>query len=387
MTYINKDELLNSLTEQDIIDICTELGDGEYKKDSNGNLMFNTCICHGGDSKGKLIYYPNPNTELYPNHKTPVFHCFTCATTSDCVGLVIRSKRLQGINLSWYQALRWIAKFTNHLPDDFEQDKPVEKIEKIDDWAWMRKIMEVTNRRKKAIPHLKVIPETYLECFTYLPHEVWLNDGVQPEAFDRFEIGYYAESNQITIPHRDLQGQLIGIRGRYLDQEDIDNIGKYVPIKLNGHILSHSLGSVLYGAWVTKDKIKECRKALVVEGEKSCLKAYSMFHDNSYVVATCGSSISLTHQKILLNELGIEELIYMPDKDYKGDHDSFAAEAWFQKQKKKLAPFVPYCKVYLMADVDDTWDYKSNAFDFNDKDKFIEEYDKKILITMDDLKH
>ena len=39
-----------------------------------------------------------------------------------------------------------------------------------------------------------------------------------------------------------------------------------------------------------------------------------------------------------------------------------------------------------MADVDDTWDYKSNAFDFNDKDKFIEEYDKKILITMDDLK-
>ena len=386
MAYINKDELLNSLTEKDVIDICTELGDGECKKDSNGNLMFNTSICHGGDSKHKLIYYSHPNTELYPNHKTPIFHCFTCSTTSDCVGLVIRSKRLKGINFSWYQALRWIAKLTGHLPDDFEQDNPVKKIERIDDWDWMNRVLEVINRRQKAIPHLKVIPETYLECFTYIPHEAWLNDGVSRESMDRYEIGYYAESNQITIPHRSLDGELIGIRGRYLDQEDIDNIGKYVPIKLNGHILSHSLGSVLYGAWVTKDKIKECRKALVVEGEKSCLKAYSMFHDNSYVVATCGSSISLTHQKILLNELGIEELIYMPDKDYKGDHDSFAAEAWFQKQKKKLAPFVPYCKVYLMADVDDTWDYKSNAFDFNDKDKFIEEYDKKILITMDDLK-
>ena len=386
MPYINKDELLNSLTEQDIIDICTELGDGGYKKDSNGNLMFNTSICHGGDSKHKLIYYPHPNTELYPNHKTPIFHCFTCATTSDCVGLVIRSKRLKGINLSWYQALRFIAKLTGHLEDDFEHEGTTEKIDHITDWDWINNIVSVMNRRKKAIPHLKIIPETYLECFAYLPHEEWLNDGVSRESMDRYEIGYYAESNQITIPHRDLQGQLIGIRGRYLDKEDIENIGKYVPIKLNGHILSHSLGSVLYGAWVTKDKIKECRKALVVEGEKSCLKAYSMFHDNSYVVATCGSSISLTHQKILLNELGIEELIYMPDKDYKGDHDSFAAEAWFQKQKKKLAPFVPYCKVYLMADVDDTWDYKSNAFDFNDKDKFIEEYDKKILITMDDLK-
>lgn len=387
MPYINKDELLNSLTEQDVIDICTELGSPQYKRDNNGNLYFSTRICHNGDSLYKLAYYPHPNTDLYPNHKTPICHCFTCGENYSLIQLVIKANRnLNGKNLSWYQALRYIAKKTGHLEDDFAQDGTTEKINHITDWDWINSISAVMNRRQKAIPHLKVIPETYLECFTYIPHEEWLNDGVSRESMDRYEIGYYAESNQITIPHRSLDGELIGIRGRYLDQEDIDNIGKYVPIKLNGHILSHSLGSVLYGAWVTKDKIKECRKALVVEGEKSCLKAYSMFHDNSYVVATCGSSISLTHQKILLNELGIEELIYMPDKDYKGDHDSFAAEAWFQKQKKKLAPFVPYCKVYLMADVDDTWDYKSNAFDFNDKDKFIEEYDKKILITMDDLK-
>ena len=384
MPYINKDELLNSLTEQDIINICTELGNGNYKKDNNGNLCFSTELCHGGDSPHKLIYYTNPNTEMYPNHKTPIFYCYTCNTVSDIIGLVIRSNRLKGRSLSYYQALYYIAQITGHV-EVFEKDMNYKPIDKIDDFNWINPIRSVINKRKKGVPRLRVIPETYLECFTYLPHEVWLNDGVQKEAFDRFEIGYASWSNQITIPHRNLDGSLIGIRGRYLDQEDIDNIGKYVPISLNGYTLSHSLGSVLYGAWVTKDKIKECRKALVVEGEKSCLKAYSMFHDNSYVVATCGSNISLTHQKILLNELGVEEIIYMPDKDYKGTHDSFAAEAWFNKQKKKLAPFVPYCKTYLMADVDDTWEYKSNALDFNSTEKFIEEYDKKILITTDDL--
>ena len=386
MPYINKDELLNSLTEQDIINICSELGDGSYKR-SGDALCFNTCLCHGGDSKNKLIYYPHPDTAMYPNHKTPIFYCFTqCNQAMSIIDLVIRARRRQGINLSWYQALYWIAKFVGRLPNDFSQDGAYKPVERIDDESWMSAIKSVQARRRKGIPHLKPIPETFLECFTYMPHEAWLNDGVSRDAIDRFEIGYWSEGDQITIPHRDLDGTLIGIRGRYLGAYEVENIGKYVPIRLNGQTLSHPLGSALYGAWVTKDKIKECRKALIVEGEKSCLKAYSMFRDNSYVVATCGSSISLTHQKILLNELGVEEIIYMPDKDYKGEPNSFAARAWLQKQKKKLAPFVPYAKVYLMLDTDGSWDYKSNAFDFNDKDKFIEEYDKKLLITTDSLK-
>lgn len=385
MPYINKDELLNSLTDEEIINICKELGCGHYKKDNNGNLCFSTKLCHGGDSPYKLIYYKYSNDPAYTDYKTPVLHCYTCGTTMSLIDLVIRSNRLQERDISWYQALTWIAQFTGRI-NQFTELGEVKQIDKIDDFTWLDPILEIKNRRQRGIPHLKTIPETYLECFTYLPHEEWLNDGVDRTSMDRFEIGYYSLTNQITIPHRDADGNLIGIRGRYLSQCDIEAIGKYVPITLNGYTLSHSLGSVLYGLWVTKDKIKECKKALVVEGEKSCLKAYSMFKDNSYVVATCGSNISLTHQKILLNELGVEEIIYMPDKDYKGDFDSFAAKSWLIKQKKKLAPFVPYCKVYLMADVDNIWNFKSNAFDFNDRDKFIEEYDKKILITMDDIR-
>ena len=56
-----------------------------------------------------------------------------------------------------------------------------------------------------------------------------------------------------------------------------------------------------------------------------------------------------------------------------------------KKKKKKLAPYVPYVQTYLMYDTDGSWGYKDNALDFNDREKFIEEYDKKILITTDNL--
>ena len=322
MPYINKDELLNSLTEQNIIDVCLELGSPRYKRDNNGNLCFSTCICHGGNSDYKLIYYPNNHNTDY---NTPIFNCYTCGKKQSILELIISANRLNGRTMTWFQALSWLAQFIGYVDAGFSNESHVSN-DRVDDFSWINRILQTQNRRQKGIPHLKTIPETYLEPFTYIPHEAWLNDGVNRDAFDRFEIGYWPLTDQITIPHRDMDGNLIGIRGRYLNQQDIENIGKYVPIQMNGQFLSHPLGSVLYGLWVTKDKIKACKKALIVEGEKSCLKAYSYFKDNSYVVATCGSTISLTQQKILLNELGVEEIIYMPDKDYKGDPDSFATK-------------------------------------------------------------
>ncbi len=263
MPYINKNELLNSLTDEEVIKICTELGNGQCKKDNNGNLCFNTCICHqDGDSPNKLIYYKHSNDPAYSDYKTPAIHCYTCGFTGDLVQLTIRAKRLQNISLSWYQALAFIGQITGRI-NQFTEISGTQ-IKKIDDFNWIDPIKAIINRRKKGIPHLKTIPETYLECFTYLPHEEWLNDGVSRDACDRFEISYYPLTDQIIIPHRDAESNLIGIRGRYLSKEDIENIGKYVPISLNGYVLSHSLGSVLYGLWVTKDKIKECKKALIL---------------------------------------------------------------------------------------------------------------------------
>lgn len=375
MPYLDK-SILDTLTKEEITKVVMSLGSGEPKKDSQNNLIFQT-VCHGGDSY-KLYYYHEPNGE----HKGRIFHCYTkCSESFSIIELVIRAKRTQGVNFTWYKALRYIGQITGKLievsPDSIQENKPL-----INDFEWIERIKKAKNRKQNAIPQLKEINESVLDLFSPYPHEIWLNAGITREAMNRYEIGYYAYANQITIPQRDMDGRLVGVRVRNLTIENPDT-PKYCPAYIEGQFLSHSTGSILYGLWVTKDKIKECGKALIAEAEKSCLLAYSYFGEDSYCIAATGSAITLTHQKILLKELGIHELIYMPDRDYVGTHDSFEAEIWWKKQLKKVRPFVQLCKVYIIVDDLDIIPFKDNALDMG-LNLFLTLYDHKVEVTMND---
>ena len=372
--YLDKELILSSLTKEDVIKICMALGSSYPKQDSNGNLIFQS-ICHGSDS-WKLYYYC---TDI--DYKKHIFHCYSrCSDSFNIVELVIRANRTQGKTITWYKALYYIAKTTGKIFTG--ESKEETKTSVITDFNWINRLQQI-KKNKKSIPNLSEISENILEVFYYAPHQDWLNDNISREALSRYEIGYYGLTNQITIPHRDMNNRLIGIRGRFLDQEDIEMIGKYVPLQINGRTLSHSLGSNLYGINVVQDKIKTIKKAMVVEAEKSCMQAYSYFGEDSFVVATCGSSITRTQIKLLLNYLQVEEIIYAPDRDYH-ESNSYEAEVWYQKIIKRLAPLVPYCKVTLCADSKERLPYKASPTDMG-KDILLELLDEKIIITADEV--
>lgn len=379
MQYLNKDYILDSLTVDDVIKICEKLGSPSYKLDNQGNPCFNTCICHGGDSPYKLIYYHKPGEE-YTGRKHGLLKCYTCGDSYDIVELVIRAFRQQGKTYTWYKALRWIAQVTGKI-----EIAASEKIEErhIEDFSWIDRLKSV-QKRKRSIPNLSEINENILEIFCYLPHEEWLNDHITAEALGRFGIGYYGLTNQIVIPHYDINERLIGIRGRYLDKEDVQLLGKYVPLQIEGRFLSHQLGSNLYGVHVCKDAIMQKKKLMLVEAEKSVLQSYSYFGEDSFTVAACGSSITHTQIKIMLEQLQISEILYAPDRDYH-ESDSFEAEIWWQKQLKKVAPLVPYVKVCIVADKKERLKFKDSPTD-RGKDILLELLDEKIVITMDDIR-
>lgn len=374
MYLLDKDAILNSLTEEDIIKIVIKLGSGTPKRDADHNPIFQT-ICHN---------QPNPNNswKLYYYTQSRRFHCYTkCSENFDIVELVIRANRTQGKTITWYKALRWIGQFTGKLIET--EAKDITTAQCITDFEWINRI-KAAQKGKRSAPTLSEISENILELFCYHPHELWLNDNISTTAMNRYEIGYYGLTNQIIIPHRDKNGRLIGIRGRYLDQEDINLIGKYVPLQIEGKFLSHSLGSNLYGLHVVKDRIMSLKKVMLVEGEKSCLQAYSYFGEDSFVVATCGSAITRTQIKILLTELGVNEVIYAPDRDYHDPH-SYEAQIWWNKQVKKLAALVPYVKTTLVVDGQHRLDYKDSPTD-KGKDVLLELLDEKVVITAEDVK-
>lgn len=127
--------------------------------------------------------------------------------------------------------------------------------------------MKSVKKNRREVPTLSEISENILDTFYYAPHEDWLNDNISREALSRYEIGYYGLTNQIVIPHRDKDNRLIGIRGRYLDESDIERVGKYVPLQISGKFLSHQLGSNLYGINVTQVHRQAAASAIVTEGK------------------------------------------------------------------------------------------------------------------------
>lgn len=378
--YLDKDAILNSLTIEDVIAIVQSLGSAEPKKDSNGNIIFQT-ICHNEPNQANSykLYYYHESSDKYQGR---TFHCYSgCSESFGIVELVIRANRVQGKTITWYKALKYIGTITNKLTT-LNAEQIEHKREIIDDFTWINRIKAVQKKHKNT-PTLKEINENILEIFTYIPHESWLTDNCSREALSRFEIGYYGLTNQITIPHRDKNGRLIGIRGRFLDEKDIKQVGKYVPLQINNEFLKHQLGNNLYGLHITKDRIKRIKKIMIVEAEKSCIQAYSYFKDDSFVVAICGSNITPTQVKIILG-LGVEEVMFAPDRDYHGAQ-SFEAEIWFNKQVKKIAPFVPYCKTYLIADSKNRLEYKDSPTD-KGKDILLELMKEKIIITIEDVR-
>ena len=348
-SYLDKDQIKKTLSLSDIENILLDLGSGPARDDGNGNLIFQT-VCHGGDSY-KLYYYPSEDGGI--------FHCYThCGESFDVFELVIRARRTTGITITFYQAVKYVASISNKMI--YSNSLSLKKTEKIDDWDWINRIKKSANSRT-TIPQLSEISETVLENFSYIPHSLWLDEGISADSMKKYQIGYWGKENKITIPHRDMNGRLIGIRGRALDEEEILAKRKYMPLTIEGRCLKHSLGNNLYGLCQNEEAIKRTGKICIVESEKSVLLGDTYYHQNNFTVAVCGSSLTGVQCNII-KRLGVREVILGFDKEYT-DPESKVAEAYWQKKIKLASQLTPYCTVYILWDTQGLLELKDSPFD------------------------
>ena len=368
--YLDKDKILNSLTNEDVTKICIELGSQAPRNDGQGNLIFQT-ICHGGDSY-KLYYYT----------ESKKFHCYTgCSESFDVINLVIRANKTKGKVITWYNALKWIGLITGKL-STIDKTITEDRSYIIPDQPWRRNIRKNSNRQK-TIPELKEYNEHILELFDYTPVQEWLKEGITPEVLSEFEIGYYYLQDCITIPVRDINGRFIGLRARYLREEDIEK-GKYRPMVIEGESLKYNTGRTLYGIYQNQKAIRKYKKAFLFESEKSVLLNHSYFEDEDLSLAVCGSNIKETQIKILIKQLGITHLVVCFDKEY-DRADSYEAEIYYNKLLKKVEPLIKLCKVELVLDRQDLLNKKDSPVDQGLEvwSKLLED---KILVTMEDIR-
>jgi len=132
-----------------------------------------------------------------------------------------------------------------------------------------------------------------LKEFYPIPHESWLKEKMSPKVLNEFGIMYNYIDDQIVIPCRNKDGELVSIKVRNMRENN-----GYFGIKYFS-TLKPSVGTDLYGLWLTKKFIKKNKQVIIFESEKSVMKAWQYGFKNSVAIAT--SSLSKRHLSQLLD--------------------------------------------------------------------------------------
>ena len=128
--------------------------------------------------------------------------------------------------------------------------------------------------------------------------KMWLDDGVDLLTQEKFGIRIDHSSNRIIIPEYDVCGNLVGAKGRYNGDCNLDERwSMYIP---------YSKSLVIYGYSQNYGNIQRKQRAIVLEAEKSVLQAASM--DCHIGLAIGGHDISNVQAKYL-KRLGVDIIL------------------------------------------------------------------------------
>lgn len=348
-------ELMESITLDQMQTLLTELGaqhilDHSEQPNKKEDLITNTICHHVSDGNMKLYYY----------HDSQKFHCYTdCSSNFNIFELVMKNHKLKGISLSFPETVSWIClklgiKQSHYQkPDGFGNEK-----KENEELLYYKKF----KKRKEPEAELVKHDERIFYMFSHHHHQSFLEDGISHEAMNKFEIQFDYYRHRVVIPHRKHDdGSLIGIKTRSLNQWEIDKGFKYIPLTHDDVLYSYPTYANLYGYWQNKEVIRRLKKVILFEAEKSVLQVESMYPDNNFSLALCGSNLSSFQVKLVL-DLGVEEVFLALDKENSNTLDEKSIE--YQKKLIRMARMLAqYVRVYVIYDDDGVLELKQSPSD------------------------
>lgn len=308
---------------------------------ANRQYMVFPSACHHSDWE-----HHKPKLWCYLDGDTPMFKCWVCGFSGDAIALIQHLR-----HCTFNQAVDYICRTLGISATELADDAQVD--------PWQRELRRwLPNTAQDDPAELTIYDPAILAAFDHLYPTEWLEYGITRDSMDKFGIGWYARQACISVPVV-MNGQLVGVRGRYTRPQDVAK-GKYRPIAmLDGNVLKFSSSACLYGYDQNKDAIKSSRQAVLFESEKSVLKAPEYGIHNS--LAVFGSNISKRHIEMLL-ELSVNDVVLCMDSDYRqvGDDDFKFFVAKMRKLAGKLKPYFGVSIVYNNQGYDA---YKCNIMD------------------------
>ena len=330
--FVTRHDIITSLTFSDVQFFLNSLHIAPLIVDEAKQIIICPTVCHNAltEPASQKLYW-------YQNYK--LFHCYTdCGKNMTIFEFYQKFMSLNYGPVSDEDTNLYISKCIKHLA--INEYKPLKETINFDKYKF-----------DKTIPELKEYSPNVLDNFVKYYHPQWLHEGITREAMDNFNIRFSLLQNAIIIPHYDIKSRLIGIRGRFFEEQDL-LYGKYHPITVGDTTYNHMLGYNLYGIHLNAHAIKMRHSAIIVEGEKSVLLDAGYHPEISNVVAICGSSLNKYQVSLLTDILGVNEIILALDKEYVSCYDN--------KGKQYQKHLYDICKKYSnQASFSYIWDYEN----------------------------
>lgn len=330
---IDYKSIIEQLEPEKIKELLFTLG-AEEVIEKPGYFITNT-ICHNEEGGSLKLYY------YFNSH---MFVCYTDEGNMNIFTFLKNYYTTRGYNYDWYEDIyKVILDCSNYKQVEGFVTKRYQSI---------RNMYSAPERIK-----LQTYPNRIIDCFTKFYPPEWLNDGITKKSMDKFNIRYSTTQNKIIIPHYNANGKLVGIRGRALNEWEVENLGKYMPVQIEGKWYSHPLSLNLYALNWNKENIKRTGICFLVESEKACLQMEGWDFANCSA-AVCGSQFNKHALKLLMSEARPKEIVICFDKEEKP-----GSEDYFNKLYNIGKKYQNYCDFSFIYDRENLLEMKDSPSD------------------------
>lgn len=359
MKQINIKRLKSTLTLEDHKTICKSLGIPAFSENSKQ-------IIYWSGEKNVDPYKGSP--KLYFFKDTKIYFGFTSGASYDIISLTQKRLSLLKKSSSFIDAINFILSITGKEIDS------VQRINKTHIYDWQSDL-EKFIRFKRTGTTLSIYDDTILSQLEQSIPQPWLNEGISENTLVKYQIGYYERLNATTIPCRDKQGNLVGIRCRHWQPEEIEQ-GKYRPLILLDGITTFKFptNTIFFGINYNWPEIERTGKVILVESEKAVMKLDTIYKEHNVALGMFGSNLGLKRRNEII-KLGVNHVIYVPDNDWIGMGEK-AYNEWEDKVIRFCKQFDGYAKVEIVWDNLELLGPKENATD-KDEDTWWKLYESR----------
>lgn len=186
--------------------------------------------------------------------------------------------------------------------------------------------------------------ENFMEQYDPDPDRLrlWLDEGITPEALQKFQVRYDIVTDSIVYPIRNPDGTIVNVGARTLDPD-------YKEKGIPKYIYKYKWGSIqtIYGLAENRDAILQNREIILFEGAKSVMKAWGWGIENCGAILT--SHLSQKQMQLLI-KLGVDTVFALDsDVDIRED--------------RNIEKLLHYCNVFYLQDRDHLLSDKDSPVD------------------------